>query len=167
MRIRGHPVHPMLVHFPVAFWTVAVLAYVVAVAGLEEGAIGAAKLANGAGLVMALPAMVAGLLELRTIDERSEALRVATWHLIVMTGVWLCFLIALLLSTASQTVMDPWTAQLVATAAPSADFCSWSWAAGSAAVWSTSSGSASRGRQNPEAAARPAYTHGQFELPPP
>ena len=106
----------MLVHFPVAFWTVAVLAHVVAAAGLEEGALEIAKLANGAGLVMALPAMVAGLLELRTIDERSEALRVATWHLIVMTGVWLCFLIALLLSTSSQTIMNPWTAQLVATA---------------------------------------------------
>jgi len=122
MRIRGHPVHPMLVHFPVAFWTVAVLAHVVAAAGLEEGALEIAKLANGAGLVMALPAMVAGLLELRTIDERSEAMRVATWHLIVMTGVWLCFLVALLLSASSQTMMDPWTAQLVATASAGVGF---------------------------------------------
>jgi len=101
---------------------VAVLAYVVAVAGLEEGAIGAAKLANGAGLVMALPAMVAGLLELRTIDERSEAMRVATWHLMIMAGVWLCFLIALLLSTSSQTIMDRWTAQLVAAASAGVGF---------------------------------------------
>jgi uncharacterized membrane protein len=117
MRIWGHPVHPLLVHFPVAFWTVAALAYVAASAGLTEGTLAFASLANGAGLVMALPAMVAGLLELRTIGEQSNALRVATWHLMIMTAVWLCFLIALLLSTSAQTMMAPATAQLIATAA--------------------------------------------------
>ena len=116
MRIRGHPVHPALVHFPIAFWTVAGIAYVAAAVGLEEGALEIAKLANGAGLVMAIFAMVAGLLELRTIEENSAALRVATWHLMIMTGVWLCFLIALLLSTSAQTMMAPATAQLIAAA---------------------------------------------------
>jgi hypothetical protein len=39
--------------------------------------------------------MVAGLLELRLIDSRSEAMRIATWHLIVMATTWVCFLLAL------------------------------------------------------------------------
>jgi uncharacterized membrane protein len=116
MRIWGHPVHPALVHFPVAFWTVAAFAYVVAVAGPDQSAFEFAKLANGAGLVMAVFAMVAGLLELRTIDEDSKAMRVASWHLIVMAGVWLCFLIALLLSTSAQTMIDHATAQQIAAA---------------------------------------------------
>jgi len=115
MRIWGHPVHPALVHFPVAFWTVAAIAYVAAAAG-EAGALEIAKFANGAGLVMAVFAMVAGLLELRTIDEGSGAMRVASWHLMAMAGTWLCFLIALLMSTSAQTMIDHATAQLIAAA---------------------------------------------------
>jgi Predicted membrane protein (DUF2231) len=75
MRIFGHPIHPMLVHFPIVFWTVAVGAYVASAAGLTESIDAIAKFANGAGLVMAMLAMIAGLLELRTIDSRSEAMR--------------------------------------------------------------------------------------------
>ncbi|HEY7688667.1 MAG TPA: DUF2231 domain-containing protein [Dongiaceae bacterium] len=116
MRIRGHPVHPALVHFPIAFWTVAALAHVVAAAGLDERAMGLARLANGAGLAMALPAMAAGLMELRSIGEGSAAMRVATWHLTVMATVWLCFLVALLLSGASSAVIGSPTAQLTAAA---------------------------------------------------
>jgi uncharacterized membrane protein len=96
MRIFGHPIHPMLVHFPIVFWTVAVGAYVASAAGLTESIEAIAKFANGAGLVMAMLAMIAGLLELRTIDIRSEAMRVATWHMLVMATVWVCFLVALL-----------------------------------------------------------------------
>lgn len=116
MRIRGHPVHPMLVHFPVAFWTVAALAHVAAAAGLDERAIGIARLADGAGLAVALLAMGAGLMELRTIEERSVALRVATWHMMTMAAVWFCFLAALLLSIASPAALDLRTAELAATA---------------------------------------------------
>jgi uncharacterized membrane protein len=112
MRIWGHPVHPMLVHFPVAFWTAATVAYVAAAAGLDERAIGLAKLANGAGLTMAILAMAAGLLELRAIDGRSEAMRVANWHLMIMATVWLCYLLALLLPISTAATMDTRTAQL-------------------------------------------------------
>jgi uncharacterized membrane protein len=38
-----------------------------------------AKVSSGAGLIMALLAMLAGGFELRTIDSRSEAMRIATW----------------------------------------------------------------------------------------
>lgn len=122
MRFLGHPVHPMLVHFPVAFWTAAVVAYVIAAAGLDERAIAIAKLANGAGLTMAVLAMGAGLLELRTIDARGEAMRVATWHLMVMATVWCCFLLALLLPMSAGTTLDHWTAQLAATVSAGVGF---------------------------------------------
>jgi uncharacterized membrane protein len=116
MRIGGHPVHPMLVHFPVAFWTVAAAAYLAAAAGLDDRGIGIANFANGAGLIMAILAMIAGLSELRRLEARSEAMRVATWHLMVMATAWFCFLLALLLATAAETAIDRWTAQTGAAA---------------------------------------------------
>jgi uncharacterized membrane protein len=116
MRIGGHPVHPMLVHFPVAFWTVAAAAYLGAAAGLDDRATGVANVANGAGLIMAVLAMIAGLSELRRIEARSEAMRVATWHLMIMATAWFCFLFTLLLGTAAETAVDPRTAQAGAAA---------------------------------------------------
>jgi len=122
MRIWGHPAHPMLVHFPVAFWTTAVMAYVAALTGLDDRALWIAGLANGAGLTMALPAMAAGLLELRTIDARSETMRVANWHLMIMATAWICFLLAFLLPIANETILSRWTAELGATASAGIGF---------------------------------------------
>src|SRR5512139_363244 len=101
MRLFGHPIHPMLVHFPVVFWTVAAGAYVASAAGVTESANVVAKFANGVGLVMAMLAMLAGLFELRSIDSRSEAMRVATWHMMIMATTWVCFLLALMLSVSN------------------------------------------------------------------
>jgi len=111
MRLWGHPIHPMLVHFPVAFWTVAAAAYIAGAAGVTE-APAIAKLSNGAGLITALLAMVAGLLELRSIDSGSEAMRVATSHMMVMATAWVCFLLALVLTMSEGVANDGSTAQL-------------------------------------------------------
>jgi uncharacterized membrane protein len=98
MRIFGHPVHPMLVHFPIAFWTVATVAYFWVASDAGELVVVIAKLANSAGLIMATLAMLAGLLELRSIDSDSDATRIAIWHMMIMAIVWVCFLLALMLS---------------------------------------------------------------------
>src|SRR5262249_56231164 len=98
MRIFGHPVHPMVVHFPVALWTVATGAYLWVAFGAGEPVVVIAKLANSAGLVMAVLAMFAGLLELRSIDKDSDAMRVAIWHMMIMATVWVFFLLSLMLS---------------------------------------------------------------------
>jgi uncharacterized membrane protein len=113
MRLWGHPIHPVLVHFPVAFWTVAAAAYVAGAAGMGEAAAAIAKFSNGSGLIMAIFAMAAGLLELRAIDSRSDAMRVATWHMMVMATAWVCFLLALVLPISAGAAMDQSTAQLV------------------------------------------------------
>jgi uncharacterized membrane protein len=120
MRIFGHPIHPMLIHFPISFWTVAVGAYVWAAAGASEPAAMLAKFANGAGLIIALVAMFAGLFELRSIASGSQAMQVATWHIMVMSTVWICFLIAMQLS--SSTGLDHSTAQVGAVACAGAGF---------------------------------------------
>ena len=110
----------MLVHFPIAFWTVAVGAYVASAVGAIESIDGIAKFANGAGLIMAMLAMIAGLNELRTLDSRSEAMRVATWHMMIMATVWVCFLLAFMLSISSS--LDGSTAHLAAAACAVAGF---------------------------------------------
>ena len=122
MRFWGHPIHPLLVHFPVVFWTVAAAGYVAGAAGLHEAASPIAKFSNAAGLIMAIFAMAAGLLELRTIDNRSEAMRVATWHMMVMMTVWVCYLLALVVPIAAGAAMNQSTAQLVAVVGAGAGF---------------------------------------------
>jgi len=110
----------MLIHFPIVFWAVAAVAYGLAAAGASESIVLIAKFANGAGLIAAMLAMVAGLLELRFIDMSSEAMRVATQHMMVMATVWLCFLLALLLSI--STGLERSSAQLAAGACAGAGF---------------------------------------------
>jgi uncharacterized membrane protein len=68
------------------------------------------------GLIMAIFAIAAGLLELRRIDSRSEAMRVATWHMMVMATAWVCFLLALVLPISAGAALDHSTAQLVGVA---------------------------------------------------
>jgi uncharacterized membrane protein len=104
MRLLGHPIHPMLVHFPIVLWTIAVIAYVANAVGVIEAADKIAKVSNSAGLIMALLAMLAGGFELRTIDGRSEAMRVATWHMMLMATAWVCFMAALMLQVSDGSM---------------------------------------------------------------
>jgi uncharacterized membrane protein len=112
VRIRGHPVHPMLVHFPIAFWTTTAGAYVAALAGLGNQALSIAKLANAGGLVMAAAAMAAGFSELLSIGSDTEEMRIATRHMMVMATAWTFFLIALVLPMTATTVIAPRTAEI-------------------------------------------------------
>jgi uncharacterized membrane protein len=120
MRLFGHPIHPMLVHFPIALWTVAVGAYVASAADVTEHVDMIAKFANSGGLIMAMLAMLAGLIELRSIGSQSEAMRVATWHMMIMATVWVCFLVALMLSI--STGLDHSTVHIAAAACALAGF---------------------------------------------
>lgn len=105
MRFFGHPIHPMLVHFPIALWSVATAAHVASAAGLTGPFDMIAKFANGGGLAMAMLAMIPGLLELRSIGPQSEAMHVATWHMMIMATAWLCFLLALMMSISTDASM--------------------------------------------------------------
>ena len=120
MRLFGHPIHPMLVHFPIALWTVAAGAYVASLVGVTGPFDMIAKFANGGGLIMAMPAMLAGALELRTIASQSVAMRVATWHMMAMATAWFCFLAALVLSISTE--LDHSTARIAAAACAVAGF---------------------------------------------
>jgi uncharacterized membrane protein len=119
MRLWGHPIHPMLVHFPVAFWTVAAAAYIAAAEGVE-GAAALAKYSNGAGLIVAMLAMIAGLVELPSIGSGSCAMQVAMSHMMAMATAWVCFLLALVITAGAR--FDESTVQLAAPASASVGF---------------------------------------------
>jgi uncharacterized membrane protein len=115
MRLAGHPVHPMLVHFPIVFWSCAVAADVV---GLFTHAALAAELGFGTlalGFVTGLLAMIAGVLDFMDLSKDSPARDTAVMHLIVMCSAWLIFLVALALRGFPPNAPVP-TAALIASA---------------------------------------------------
>jgi uncharacterized membrane protein len=105
----------MLVHFPVVFWTVATAAYIGNAAGVRDAA-GVAQFSNGAGLTTAILAMILGLIELRSIGSRDEAMRIAISHMMAMATAWVCFMFALVMPISTGAGLDRSTAQLASVA---------------------------------------------------
>lgn len=81
-RISGHPIHPMLIPFPVAFFVAALGVDLAYLANGEAGWANAAMWLLGAGLVMAALAAVAGFIDFFG-DRGVRAIRAAWLH---MTG---------------------------------------------------------------------------------
>jgi uncharacterized membrane protein len=72
-RIAGHPIHPMLVAFPVALYTATVVALLV-FAGTHDGFwYRVAMWTNISGVVMAAVAAVPGLIDLLSVPRRTRA----------------------------------------------------------------------------------------------
>ena len=97
MRLLGHPVHPMLVHYPIVFWSCTMVADI---ASLTTHAPLAAEVAFGAlalGCISALPAMAAGIFDFLDVPRESAAREVSVSHLMAMSSAWLIFLVALAL----------------------------------------------------------------------
>lgn len=86
----SHPLHPALVHFPVACWSLATLADLASL-WLGQPAWWLAGVLMAIGTLAALAAMAAGLLELAKITETSPALRVAQWHMLAAMCAWLAY----------------------------------------------------------------------------
>ena len=92
MRISGHPVHPALVHFPIAFWSAASILDGLALAGMLQPA-HFAWYCHVLGSVMAVPAMVTGWLEFAKLEE--PLVTPGSRHMMLMSIAWICYLIAL------------------------------------------------------------------------
>ncbi len=72
-RIAGHPIHPMLIAFPVALYVVTVVTLIVSAATGDPFWYRAALWANVAGVVMAAVAAVPGLIDLLGLPRHSRA----------------------------------------------------------------------------------------------
>lgn len=96
-RIDGVPLHPVLVHFPVAGWTAASILAVLAVlldnAVLASGAFWC----NVAGLATGIAAMGAGFLELPGLPAIDEIRSAAATHMVLAGSTWTVYLVMLFL----------------------------------------------------------------------
>lgn len=96
LRVAGHPLHPVLVHFPVALWPTSLLWDVV---GLWRGDSLWWQLSFwclALGLIAALPAIAAGFLDYAQLPNNDPALGTANAHLSIMAGATTVFLVSLL-----------------------------------------------------------------------
>ncbi len=101
-QIKTHPIHPMLVVFPIAFFTGTLLFDVLAMLSdkpnLRDGFSVTAYYMNIAGMIGALAAAVAGFIDyLYTVPPKSSAKGRATKHGLLNTLTLILFFIAWLL----------------------------------------------------------------------
>lgn len=91
-----HPIHPMLVHFPIATWFLATIADVASLFTNEQvGWVAGVLLVIGT--ITALLAMMTGLLELGKIDQQSPAIKIANQHMILIMISWSFYAVSLFL----------------------------------------------------------------------
>jgi uncharacterized membrane protein len=96
----GHPIHPAIVHFPVALLLSATIADLAWVAGLATEAHLSAMLMAG-GLVAGLVAMGAGLIDFTRL--RPEVVPHALQHMMAVGLAWLGYAVALYLRREALT----------------------------------------------------------------
>jgi uncharacterized membrane protein len=100
----GHPVHPALVHFPIALLLSATIADLAWAAGLTHDThIGAILMAGG--LAGGLLAMAAGMVDLIRLDPKLVGR--ATVHMTVVGTAWLGYAVALYLRKDALSAMPP------------------------------------------------------------
>lgn len=97
LRLGGHPLHPALVHFPVVGWTLApVFAGIFAVTR-DPAWWQFAWWSMAGGAVLALPAMLAGFMDLVALPAQHPAQPTAQRHMLLMGSAWSLFVMALVL----------------------------------------------------------------------
>src|SRR3954467_941063 len=79
-RVAGHAIHPMIVSFPIAFYTSTVATLLAYVGTQEAFWYRAAMVVNIAGIVTAMLAMIPGAIDLRSLPARSRSQGVALRH---------------------------------------------------------------------------------------
>src|SRR5207237_10610802 len=77
--IAGHPIHPMLIPFPIAFFVATFLCDIAFWRSGNASWVTASEWLLGAGLVMAALAAVAGLIDVLG-ESRIRSLRAVWWH---------------------------------------------------------------------------------------
>ena len=103
-----HPLHPALVHFPIACWSMATLADVASLQ-FGEPAWRFAGVSMAIGTLAAIGAMLAGLVEFAKIDSDSPALRDANRHMLLAMAAWCCYAASLALRLDGMALTQPGT----------------------------------------------------------
>jgi uncharacterized membrane protein len=102
----SHPLHPALVHFPIACWSLATVADVASLAwGKPAWMLAGALLAIGT--VAALAAMATGFIELLKVDAGHPATRDLNRHMLLVMAAWSAYAASLFLRLDGRTLTRP------------------------------------------------------------
>lgn len=81
VKIFGHPLHPMLIAYPVAFYTATLVCYLVYNSNQDIFWFKVAYVANLAGIIMAALAALPGLIDWLNIPSDSRAKKTGLFHM--------------------------------------------------------------------------------------
>src|SRR5436305_15341195 len=82
IKLFGHPIHPMLVAFPVAFYTGALAAFIAYNSNSDQFWFKVGFVANAAGVIMAALAAIPGFIDWLYIPPEQKAKKTGTLHMI-------------------------------------------------------------------------------------
>lgn len=108
-RVAGHPMHPMLVGFPIAFYTATVATLLAYVATLEAFWYRVAMISNIAGIATAVIAALPGVIDLLSLPRASRARAAGLKHAgfnLLSTGLFAVTAVVLYLAWSHRVMVD-------------------------------------------------------------
>jgi len=101
-----HPIHPMLVYFPIACWSIATCIDVISpFYNLQQFEISGVLILIG--LLLAFPAMLSGLIEIIKIDNASAAIAIVNKHMLFVLATWMFYAISLYIRFDKMVISQP------------------------------------------------------------
>ncbi len=102
----SHPIHPAIVHFPIASWTLSTIGDIASI-WLGEPVWKIAGVLLIIGTVTAIGAMISGFFELRKISPASNSERTADIHMQLVLVAWTLYTISLVMRFTGQHLAAP------------------------------------------------------------
>ncbi|MDB5227931.1 MAG: hypothetical protein JWN78_2124 [Bacteroidota bacterium] len=97
IKIAGHPLHPILIAYPIAFYTSTLACFIVYQYNMHPFWFKAALLSNAAGVISALAAAVPGFIDWLFIPSEKKAKNVGVKHMLYNVTALMLFAFNLLL----------------------------------------------------------------------
>ena len=107
VKIAGHPIHPMLIAYPVAFYTATLVCYIVYNSNHDVFWFKVAHVANGAGVLMGLVAAIPGFIDWLNIPSGKKAKRTGIFHMVCNVVALLLFAICFFLQKGKWDESEP------------------------------------------------------------
>lgn len=125
----AHPVHPAVVHFPIACWTLSTLGDIVSIwLGRSAWEISGVLLIIGVGTAIA--AMITGLLELRKITSTEGLDTAIDAHIQLVLAAWILYTASLIMRFTGLKLHAPGIAEILLSATGSIVLVAAGWQGG-------------------------------------